>query len=420
MPSLASSHLASSHLATSHLATLPPEVQDVLALIPAEFLAQLVHLPQVVPEVPGGTVVVPPSTTVEAPPSDTVVLPHDSEEPFATISDAEDDDIEYDDNGEDKEEQEETQPKAKLTRGKNAVYKHVEHYEKPEDFLNSDFKASLLENFNLRKSESFIKCERETYECKFTRKQGFKSCPAKVKVSFSNSSDDVEVEETENGHSHIEETTASLKPNPKYQKWSKAQAKIVENGVKNMLDPTVIRRNLMESNLCEGGFPSTLQLYNKIAKIKSKQVPKAVTTTLDLREAISKMDVEPEDVYVVDSEVKDEKEVRFHVTFTTKKMKARMSKELVQDDATYRLNWMGFPVFVSGRSSSTGKFFPTHITLASHEDTQSWASTFRWVKAELGEAPKRIMADGAADITKAAREVRLWLQIKLYGQCEKP
>ena len=394
------------NLASSHLSTLPPEVQSVLSQIPPEFLEQLVHLPRYAPQVPVGTVVVP---------SNTVVLPDDSMVPTDTTAssveadDDDEDDLEYDNLGEDEEEAEEVvQPKAKLTRGKNSVYNHVEHYKTTEEFQNSEFKASLLENFNLRKSESFIKCERETYECKFTRKQGFKSCPVKVKVSFSNSSDDVEVEETENGHSHIEETVAGLKLNPKYQKWSKAQANIVENGVRNMLDPTVIRRNLMESNLCEGGFPSIQQLYNKIAKVKSKQVPKAVTTTLDLREAVSKIDVEPEDeneVYVVDSEVQDEKEVRFHVTFTTKKMKARMSKELVQDDATYRLNWMGFPVFVSGRSSSTGKFFPTHLTLASHEDTRSWASTFRWVKEELGEAPKRIMADGAADITKAAYEV---------------
>ena len=66
------------------------------------------------------------------------------------------------------------------------------------------------------------------------------------------------------------------------------------------------------------------------------------------------------EVYVVDSDIKDDdgKGVRFHIIFSTKKIKARMSSKLMQDDATYRLNWMGFPVFVSGRSSITDKFFP--------------------------------------------------------------
>ena len=50
------------------------------------------------------------------------------------------------------------------------------------------------------------------------------------------------------------------------------------------------------------------------------------------------------------------------LTWTTKKMEARISEDLLQDDATYRLTWMGFPVFIAGRSTPTGKFFPSHVT----------------------------------------------------------
>ena len=46
------------------------------------------------------------------------------------------------------------------------------------------------------------------------------------------------------------------------------------------------------------------------------------------------------------------------------------SIELSQDDATYRLTWLGYPFFVSGRYHSCGKFFPTHDILASHKDTR--------------------------------------------------
>ena len=77
----------------------------------------------------------------------------------------------------------------------------------------------------------------------------------------------------------------------------------------------MIRRNLKESNLCSGTFLSVQQLSNKIANVKSKQIPQNVTTTADLREAVAKLSKEPEDddeIFVVDSEVKDEGEVRFH------------------------------------------------------------------------------------------------------------
>ena len=51
--------------------------------------------------------------------------------------------------------------------------------------------------------------------------------------------------------------------------------------------------------------------------------------------------------------------------------------------------------------------FPTHVTLSSHEDHKAWASVFCWVKSELGgENSSRLMADGAADITKAAKLIR--------------
>ena len=46
-------------------------------------------------------------------------------------------------------------------------------------------------------------------------------------------------------------------------------------------------------------------------------------------------------------------------------------------------------------SSSTGRFFPTHITLQSEEDTRAYENTYTFVKDTLGEAPKARMAGAA-------------------------
>ena len=52
----------------------------------------------------------------------------------------------------------------------------------------------------------------------------------------------------------------------------------------------------------------------------------------------------------------------------------------LEDDATYRLTWQKYPIFVSGRSHPSVKLFPAHVTLASHEDTRAWASSYLFVK----------------------------------------
>ena len=68
---------------------------------------------------------------------------------------------------------------------------------------------------------------------------------------------------------------------------------------------------------------------------------------------------------------------------------------------------LGFPFFVSGRSSSTGRFFPTHVILSSHEDTEAWKMSYNFVKNIGGKIPKYRMGDGAKEITRAGIEVSL-------------
>ena len=83
----------------------------------------------------------------------------------------------------------------------------------------------------------------------------------------------------------------------------------------------------------------------------------------------------------------------------------RISTRLTEDDATYKLNWNEFPVFVSGISSPRGVFYQTHMTLSSHEDTVAWSVIFTFTKSIIGCSPKFAMADGAWEISNALREV---------------
>ena len=69
-----------------------------------------------------------------------------------------------------------------------------------------------------------------------------------------------------------------------------------------------------------------------------------------------------------------------------------------------RLLWQGFPFFVSGTSTPTGKFFATHCMLSSHEDTKAWSESYMFLK-NMNIIPKFRMGDGAQEITNAGTKV---------------
>ena len=80
------------------------------------------------------------------------------------------------------------------------------------------------------------------------------------------------------------------------------------------------------------------------------------------------------------------------------------------------MNWIGYPVLTHGVSTDTGRFFFTHVTLSSHEDTRSWATNFRFVKRKAG-IPRFNMADGAWEISKVTSFGKddFWGEIVTFG-----
>ena len=310
-------------------------------------------------------------------------------------------------------------------RGPDLDWQVADEYENKEQFDTSEWKEKIKE-FTL-KSGKFT--DIETYYCKFDRKKGYK-CAVKFRVRYSNNYDHVSVETEGGEHTHELEEAEQEEGHPNYLRWTVAQSKIVMTGVMNQATPTVIRRNLRPEFL-EGKLPTANQLSNKIAHCrKLLSASKSTVSTGDLREFITQRLEVPLDrhqMYVAFHEVvndQGEDNIRFTLVLATPAMKARLNSDLLQvfihlsqnfsfppnltlafqDDATYRLNWHGFPVFISGCSTSTGKFFPTHTTLQSHEDTRAYRNVYNYVKEEVG-TPRFRMGDGAKEITAAGEQV---------------
>ena len=211
----------------------------------------------------------------------------------------------------------------------------MEAFETREEYERSEIPALLKTTFTLRSGKG---TSSEVYHCRFARKKGF-NFGKKVKVVFSEADDSVTVDEVGGDHNHdvvaVEEVEGSN------LRWTSLQTKVVMTGVLNEASPTVIRRNLKE-HFPEGKMPSAIQIANKIAHCR-KQVSatKQVLSTGELRKLIaenSEIDYNDDNKsYVAYSEVIDdmgEEGVRFTVLFTTPTLAARMSPELIQDDAT--------------------------------------------------------------------------------------
>uniref|UniRef100_A0A915DY44 MULE transposase domain-containing protein n=1 Tax=Ditylenchus dipsaci TaxID=166011 RepID=A0A915DY44_9BILA len=109
------------------------------------------------------------------------------------------------------------------------------------------------------------------------------------------------------------------------------------------------------------------------------------------------------------SSIIDQKQVFCLTWFTQKLRRMQHLSKVIQVDATYKLNWHGFPVMVCGFSDAEQHFFATHLALVSNVNTWCYERFFEAISA-LNYIPEIIMGDGDTTISAAAKNV--WMLIK--------
>ena len=145
---------------------------------------------------------------------------------------------------------------------------------------------------------------------------------------------------------------------------------IVTKGVSNHLKPTVILRNLRSQGALSDPGPTRIQLNSKINHVKKKgNINKPCNTTHNLRNKLKDFLKNPlldNESWVPLCQIEDEEEgePRITVIFGTNKTLENLKfSETFHCDATYRLTWHRYPVFVCGVTNETGKFFPCFAVL---------------------------------------------------------
>ena len=140
-------------------------------------------------------------------------------------------------------------------------------------------------------------------------------------------------------------------------------------------------------------YPSRLQIGTKKRNMKKKHMKYNIVNFLEMRsyaESKSKVPDNDDASYVVFYLI-DKDSGRFTLIWSTKNFMKRMKQRLTSADATYKLNWMDFPVFVSGVSSPAGVFYQTHMALSSQEDQAAWRPIFSFVKSIIGKSPEFVI-----------------------------
>ena len=238
-------------------------------------------------------------------------------------------------------------------RGKDVNWVEVYRFATHE----SEIGKKIADEFTVRKDREFEYADVKIHHCKFSRRVGFKPCPWNFKVSFLAHSSDVVVETNDGLEHHIHEVDEEYNQNPgAVFKWTDEMNKIIKNSEMNHNKPNKTLRLLNEANVFISRRPTKIQLYNKCAAIRKTLNPTInMVNTHQMRQKIQEVLNVPESevegfvpFWEIDDE-NDNKEPRFCVIFATKKSQATLSSiDFLQPDATYRLNWMGFPVFVFG------------------------------------------------------------------------
>ena len=154
--------------------------------------------------------------------------------------------------------------------------------------------------------------------------------------------------------------------------------------------------------------PTMMQLYNKISHFKKiMNLTDHIEDTHQMRQKIENhIEVPDNDIeayipyYNIQDDVDQADKTRFCIIFSTKRLLSFLTKSsTLHIDATYRLNWQGYPVMIVGVSSATGKFFGSMSVLSSHEVSEAWAEIYTFIHG-LNVHPKFRMGDGAQSITK--------------------
>uniref|UniRef100_A0A915D4S5 Uncharacterized protein n=1 Tax=Ditylenchus dipsaci TaxID=166011 RepID=A0A915D4S5_9BILA len=256
-------------------------------------------------------------------------------------------------------------------RGKGTKFNQLNVYES-KDLFNA-LSSSGLANWKLHESRDLKKSRTDDYMCNYSRLSNY-GCQMKLKIRRPHDSEKI------------------IKPVVLNESVKKIVREDNTLSAMQMQDKIQVSQHQTRSAV---PLPSVKQLEN--FKYRNKKV--LIVLISDLRQYVDSKSHLPEncnELFVVkfDTRVADETE-QFRLVWSTRRLlELQKHSRMLQDDGTYKTNWLGFPVLRLLRLN--GKFFATLMALGSSETMWSY-KCFLSAISNLGYAPELVMGDAVEE-----------------------
>ena len=148
----------------------------------------------------------------------------------------------------------------KRKRGKDRDWKQVECFSNKDLYEASEIHTKITSQMHLRSTYKTQDNTNVLYACSYFRKRGWKPCQRALRVSFSQTSMDILVLETDDAHVHEKDPDFGTNT---YYRWTEAQEGLIRLYLKTKTKSNkVILRDLRDQNLVngQGKLPTAAQV----------------------------------------------------------------------------------------------------------------------------------------------------------------
>lgn len=249
------------------------------------------------------------------------------------------------------------------------------------------------------------------FRCKAAKKRGDTKCPKTMKIFESNTDKEIIIYSSDAVHEHdvIADQDKSKKMSPEMRSF------IVNQRKKNMNAKNIIKSiNEMRQNhdfFLDEPTPTAKQIYYVSERQISIEAPQMISVG-DLVEWCEKnrtIPIDEDAAYIIGYEHSNEDEFRFFrfMLSTQRLLKNCVDVTTLVIDATYKLNWQGYPFLIVGTVDRNRKFHALAYACTTNEKTEDYTFFFQSLidaVKQLYDAqimPKTLIADGAITIRKA-------------------
>ena len=237
----------------------------------------------------------------------------------------------------------------------------------------TEAKKAIRNKWSYMKTNYTKRGPKEYYKCALNKK-----CPAKMFLHYISTNETVNMfrNDKQHEHQHKIECRGIRK---------ELKDELIKLFEINVTAPLTIIYNLRKMNY--KNLPTPKQISNFLSKYRKKEIGDTKLNFDQLQYKCEQLSTEPADPnkpYIISYEVnasqKDTKSFRFCVSTRNLLQLAKQHDQFLCTDATYKLNYQGYPVLLVGHVDQNRQFHPTCIAVTINETSEDYAYIFNSVR----------------------------------------